>query len=412
MDAAGTVRTVAEGGLGPVQIASGTNGGPTLTNYDDFGVSVANIGDINRDGINDIAVGAVQDDTGGTDRGAVYIITLDAAGTVRTVAEGGLGPVKIASGTNGGPTLVNYDQFGYSVANIGDINSDGINDIAVGARQDDTGGTDRGAVYILFMNTNGTVKSSPAPVKIASGTNGGPTLVNYDYFGRSVANIGDINRDGINDIAVGASLDDTGGLSIGAVYIITLSVVAPYSTNAITSSVVISDTQTNSVGYDILNFGRVVANIGDIDRDGIDDIVTGEPTDAAGSIFVMNMNADGTLKSTTKIASATNGGPTLANGDHFGFSVANIGDLNRDGITDIAVGAVQDDTGGTSRGAVYILFMNTNGSIKSSPAPVKIASGTNGGPTLADNDQFGISVANIGDINRDGITDIAVGADY
>ena len=262
------------------------------------------------------------------------------------------------------------------------------------------------------MNTNGTVKSSPAPVKIASGTNGGPTLVNYDYFGRSVANIGDINRDGINDIAVGASLDDTGGLSIGAVYIITLSVVAPYSTNAITSSVVISDTQTNSVGYDILNFGRVVANIGDIDRDGIDDIVTGEPTDAAGSIFVMNMNADGTLKSTTKIASATNGGPTLANGDHFGFSVANIGDLNRDGITDIAVGAVQDDTGGTSRGAVYILFMNTNGSIKSSPAPVKIASGTNGGPTLADNDQFGISVANIGDINRDGITDIAVGADY
>ena len=105
MDAAGTVRTVAEGGLGPVQIASGTNGGPTLTNYDDFGVSVANIGDINRDGINDIAVGAVQDDTGGTDRGAVYIITLDAAGTVRTVAEGGLGPVKIASGTNGGPHL-------------------------------------------------------------------------------------------------------------------------------------------------------------------------------------------------------------------------------------------------------------------------------------------------------------------
>ena len=130
--------------------------------------------------------------------------------------------VKIASATNGGPTLVTNDQFGYSVANIGDINSDGINDIAVGARLDDTGGTNRGAVYILFMNSNGMVKSSPAPVKIASGTNDGPTLVNGDEFGSSVANIGDINSDGISDIAVGSGGDDTGGTDRGGVYIITL----------------------------------------------------------------------------------------------------------------------------------------------------------------------------------------------
>ena len=78
----------------PVKIASGTNGGPTLTNFDFFGWSVANIGDINSDGISDIAVGAIYDDTNGTNRGAIYIITLQSDGTVRTVAEGGLGPVK------------------------------------------------------------------------------------------------------------------------------------------------------------------------------------------------------------------------------------------------------------------------------------------------------------------------------
>ena len=71
-------------------------------------------------------------------------------------------PFKIASGTNGGPTLVNNDYFGTSIANIGDLNGDGINDVAVGAYSDDTGGSNRGAVHILFMNVDGTVKSSPS----------------------------------------------------------------------------------------------------------------------------------------------------------------------------------------------------------------------------------------------------------
>jgi hypothetical protein len=122
---------------------------------------------------------------------------------------------KIASGTAGGPTLANGDRFGSAVAEIGDVNGDRATDIAVGAPFDDTGGTDRGAVYIMIM--------SGSTVKIASGTHGGPTLANGDLFGFSVANIGDFTSDEVTDIAVGAFADDTGGTSAmanrGAVYL-------------------------------------------------------------------------------------------------------------------------------------------------------------------------------------------------
>ena len=120
--------------------------------------------------------------------------------------------VKIASGTNGGPTLADVDCFGSSVASLGDLDGDGVTDLAVGAGGDDTGGSDRGAVHVLFMNANGTVKSS---VKIASGTNGGPTLADFDHFGSSVASLGDLDGDGVTDLAVGAHGDDTGGVSRG-----------------------------------------------------------------------------------------------------------------------------------------------------------------------------------------------------
>ena len=93
--------------------------------------------------------------------------------------------------------------------------------------------------------------------------------------------------------------------------------------------------------------------------------------------------ADGDVTSTVEINSSTTNGPTLTNVDLFGNSVANIGDLDGDGVNDLVVGANFDDDGGDHRGAVHIIFMNTDGSVDST---VEINDSTTKGPTLANND--------------------------
>ena len=185
-----------------------------LDDIDYFGTSVANIGDLDNDGVTDIAVGANGDGDGGLGKGAVWILFLNANGTVKTNQK--------ISNTKGNFTgaLADWDLFGSSVANIGDLDNDGVNDIAVGAYGDDVGGTDQGAVWILFLNADGTVKTHQ---KISS-TQGNftGTLNDIDLFGISVASIGDLNNDGINDLAVGANNDDDGGNDRGTVWILFL----------------------------------------------------------------------------------------------------------------------------------------------------------------------------------------------
>ena len=83
-------------------------------------------------------------------------------------------------------------------------------------------------------------------------------------------------------------------------------------------------------------------------------------------MWILFLNTNGTVKSHQKI-SDTQGGftGTLDDVDVFGNSVAALGDLDGDGIGDLAVGAAFDDDGGQDRGAVWILFLNSNGTVKS-----------------------------------------------
>ena len=78
----------------------------------------------------------------------------------------------------------------------------------------------------------------------------------------------------------------------------------------------------------------------------------------------MFMNGNGTVKGTVEINDGTTNGPELSNDDFFGISVAAIGDLDGDGVPDLAAGAWGDDNGGSDRGAVHIIRINdmkTNG---------------------------------------------------
>ncbi len=379
-----------------------------LSNGDFFGMSLTNLGDLDGDGLTDIAVGALGDDDGGGDQGAVYILSLE-----QVTPPGVVSSTRKISDTAGNFTgiLDDADTFGWSVASIGDLDGDGVSDVAVGADGDGDGGDNRGAVYVLFLNADGTVKSHQKISDTAG--NFTATLEDDDLFGWSVANLGDLDKDGITDLVVGARGDDDGGSNRGAAYVLFLN-----ADGTVKSYQKISDTQGGFAALldDGDRFGQSATSLGDLDGDGIVDLVIGARGDsdggiARGAVYVLFLNADGTVKSHQKI-NDTQGGftGTLDDFDIFGWSVAGLGDLDGDGITDLAVGAMTDDDGGgnSDRGAVYVLFLNADGTVKSHQ---KI-SDTEGSFTalLDEDDRLGNSVTNLGDLDGDGIADLAVGA--
>ncbi len=394
-----TQTPISNGGIGStIEINDSTTNGPTLNDSDFYGSTIANIGDLNNDGVNDIAVGAAGDSKNGTYRGAVHIHFMNTDGSIDSTIE-------INDSTTNGATLDDFDYYGQSIANMGDLNGDGVIDLAVGAYGDDEGGTKRGAVHIHFMNTDGSIDST---IEINNSTTNGPTLINNDFYGKSVANIGDLNRDGVQDLAVGAYGDDEGGTDRGAIHIHFMN-----TDGSIDSTVEINSSTTNGPTLnDEDSYGNFVANIDDLNGDGVQDIAIRANNDDEGgtdrgAIHISFMNTDGSIDSTVEINSSTTNGPILNDEDYYGNDITNIGDLNGDGVNDLAIGAQMDDEGGSDRGTIHIHFMNIDGSIDST---VEINDSTTNGPTLNNSDWYGFSIANIGDLNEDGINDLAVGA--
>src|ERR1044071_961357 len=155
-----------------------------------FGIESSAIGDLDDDGVVDLAVGATNQ--GGFAVGAVYILFMKSDGTVKST--------KMI--LNSEPAS-DGDSFGSSISGLGDIDGDGVEDIGVGAGYDSDGaGYEAGALWVLFMKKDGTVKGRQK-ISDLEGNFTEPLQSGWE-FGSGSASIGDLDGDGNNEVAVGA----------------------------------------------------------------------------------------------------------------------------------------------------------------------------------------------------------------
>lgn len=343
-----------------VKIAEGLNGfGGNLDFFDEFGVSVAAIGDLDNDGVVDLAIGARLDDDGaagpntGLNRGAVWIVFLNADGTVKSQQK-----ISAYEGAFTG-VLHDHDWFGAFVSDIGDLDNDGTEDLVVGCPFTDDGGVDQGALWVLFLNPDGTVKSHQKVSSLAGGFTA--PLEPGDRFGTGPGNIGDLDGDGVVDLATGALGDDDGGTDLGAVYILYMN-----SNGTVKSHAKISTTSGGFSGVltEANGFGSVcaLAQPGDaIQRIAVSAKSDDDGGTNRGAVWLLDVLPDGTVASHSKISSTSGDFPgPLSNGDEFGLGMGSIGDFDGDGYYDIAVGARLDDDGpGTQVGAVWLIQLGT-----------------------------------------------------
>ncbi len=302
-------------------------------------------------------------------------------------------------------TLNDNDYMGRGACGVGDLNGDGVIDLALGAYRDDDGGTDRGAVYILFMGSDGDCDSTQ---KI-SDTQGGftATMYNDNKFGACVEPLGDLDGDGVPDIAVGAAGDPTGGTRAGAMFFLFLN-----SDGTVKSYAKVDDNTGLGGALDAKdNFGWTIAQIGDLNGDSVPETAVSSIADDdggtnRGAVYILFHDNEGVVDSVQKI-SDTQGGftGTLTNSCNWGHPT-HLGDLNGDGVPDMAVGAPNGDDGGTNRGEVWVLFLASDGTVDSHQKISDTQGDFDG--TLINEDKLGY-LGGAADFNGDGIMDILSG---
>ncbi|MCC5612280.1 hypothetical protein LC612_37560 [Nostoc sp. CHAB 5834] len=410
-------RNLGSGGSLNASDLNGTNGFLIngIAESDFSGTSVSNGGDINGDGIEDLIIGASNAGPNENFPGQSYVVF----GGRNLGSGGSLNPSDL-NGTNGfiiNGIGITGGSLGTSVSNGGDINGDGIDDLIIGASNAASNGNfSAGQSYVVFggrnLGSGGSLNASDL-----NGTNG--FIINGiaqdDTSGFSVSNGGDINGDGIDDLIIGAvNADPNGNFSAGQSYVV-------FGGRNLGSGGSLNASDLNGTNGFLINgiaagdsLGVSVSNGGDINGDGIDDLIIG--ASGAGQSYVVfggkNLGSGGTINLSD--LNGTNG--FLINGitagGSLGVSVSNGGDINGDGLDDLIIGASSTSPNGNfSAGQSYVVFggrnLGSGGSLNASDL-----NGTNGFfiNGIAIYDQLGISVSNEGDINGDGFDELIIGA--
>ncbi len=282
------------------------------------------------------------------------------------------------------PNTMLGGKFGDDVEFIGDLDGDGFPELAVGE-------PDLSAVHIFFLDSMGCVRNGP----MGFISNFNPMPLQREQFGTSIAQLGPFDPDdAIPDIAVGVLRDSaTGTLDQGAVWIVFLD--ASGNSRLDRPPVKIGSGVGGGPPLNMSDEFSHVECIGDLDGDGTKDLAVGTPgdTNEQGAVYILFLNSDGTVRTSTKISSSTGNGPVLSNMDCFGQSLALLPDIDGDGNVELAVGAPGDDDGGSRAGAVWILFLNSDGTARVDHPPQKI-SVTSGGfsGSLESEDLLGVSL--------------------
>ncbi|MBI3817939.1 MAG: VCBS repeat-containing protein [Planctomycetes bacterium] len=345
------------GAGGSLTIArSGVNGGLLWSKAGGNGSATARIGDSNGDGVPDLCIG----DPSAASLGAVNVIS-GANGNAIFTINGKVTYSGFPLCTPGYSNVVLGTSLGY----VGDINADGKGDFAAGDPGLTTAKCNGGGLgYTPFDGA----------VFVFSGANGAilqyhPGAAVNQRMGTSVAGIGDVNLDGIPDVA---GLDVTGAVFVWS-------------------------GKTAAQIYKITGFAQdfqgtanqALSGVSDANLDGISDF-------AAGASIVTNA---GVATGKAAVCSGANGAALQtwfgdAAGDRFGWAVAALGDINNDGRPDAAVGAPQN-----SANSGYVrIFSCADGSI------IYTLPGT------AANEQSGFALRSSGDVDLDGFLDITIGA--
>ncbi len=273
--------------------------------------------------------------------------------------------------------------FGGAVAGVGDVDGDGFDDILVGAPHASGEAVDAGAAFLYRGSKTGL---DPHPAWTMKGTVPGERL------GWSIASVTNLSFDGFADLVIGAPGTDEGPPTTGRVYVYPGARSGPASEPA----QVLSDGLTGTLyGYSIAT--------GDVDHDGDDDLLVGEPaypslSDRRGRALLYLANASTNRYATTPAWIAE--GPP---GSQFGCSVDMSGDVNGDGYRDAVIGAMNASPGPdqTDAGAVYVYLGSPTG-LDSIPIII---------PGRQKDAESGRGVLIPGDLDGDGYGDLLVGAE-